>query len=81
MNLSGMSTLAGYTKEQAVKYIGPRELSVYTRSTGPEISLKISGYNSKIVYVVGEVAPSVEGSLCMGIPLQSAMHYWKQGYL
>jgi protein involved in polysaccharide export with SLBB domain len=45
--------LAGYTKEQAIDIL-TKKLSVYI--IRPEISLKISGYNSKIVYVVGEVA-------------------------
>jgi polysaccharide export outer membrane protein len=45
--------LAGYTKDQAVEFLA-KKLSVYIIK--PEISLKITGYNSKIVYVVGEVA-------------------------
>ena len=49
----GDLTLAGYTKEQAVKVLA-KKLSTYILR--PEISLKISGYNSKTVYVVGEVA-------------------------
>ena len=49
----GDVTLSGLTKEQAVSLL-TKKLSVYIIK--PEISLKISGYNSKIVYVVGEVA-------------------------
>ncbi|MBF0503875.1 MAG: polysaccharide biosynthesis/export family protein [Candidatus Omnitrophica bacterium] len=49
----GDIVLAGLTKEQAVKFL-TKELSTYI--IRPEISFKISGYNSKIVYVVGEVA-------------------------
>lgn len=45
--------LAGLTKEKAVDLLA-KKLSVYIIK--PEISLKITGYNSKIVYVVGEVA-------------------------
>jgi protein involved in polysaccharide export with SLBB domain len=49
----GDVTLAGLNKDQAVSML-TKKLSVYIIK--PEISLKISGYNSKIVYVVGEVA-------------------------
>ncbi len=49
----GDVTLAGFNKEQAVKELAKR-LSMYIIK--PEINLKISGYNSKVVYVVGEVA-------------------------
>ena len=45
--------LAGLTKEHAIKLLSEK-LSVYIIK--PEISFKIAGYNSKIVYVVGEVA-------------------------
>jgi len=45
--------LAGLTKEQAIDILS-KKLSVYIIK--PEISLKIAAYNSKIVYVVGEVA-------------------------
>jgi len=45
--------LAGLTKEQAVSLLA-QKLSLYIIK--PQISFKISGYNSKIVYVVGEVA-------------------------
>ncbi len=48
----GDIVLAGLTKEQAIKFLS-KKLSTYILN--PEISLKISGYNSKIVYVVGEV--------------------------
>jgi protein involved in polysaccharide export with SLBB domain len=50
---AGDVTLAGLTKEQAVAALS-KKLSVYIIK--PEISFKITGYNSKIVYVVGEVA-------------------------
>jgi len=49
----GDVVLAGFTKEQAVQFLA-RKLSAYI--IRPEISLKITGYNSKTVYVVGEVA-------------------------
>ena len=49
----GDVTLANLTKDQAIQVL-TQKLSVYIIK--PEISLKISGYNSKIVYVVGEVA-------------------------
>jgi len=49
----GDVTLAGLNKDQAVKTL-IQKLSVYIIK--PEVNLKISGYNSKIVYVVGEVA-------------------------
>ena len=44
--------LSGMTKEDAAKVIAER-LAEYIIS--PEVSVKISGYNSKVVYVVGEV--------------------------
>jgi protein involved in polysaccharide export with SLBB domain len=50
---AGDVTLAGLTKDQAIKVLADK-LSIYIIK--PEISLKISGFNSKIVYVVGEVA-------------------------
>ena len=49
----GDVTLAGFTKEEAVDILS-KKLSVYIIK--PEISLKISGFNSKIVFVVGVVA-------------------------
>ena len=45
--------LAGLTKEQATQVLADK-LSVYIIK--PDVTVKISGYNSKIVYVVGEVA-------------------------
>jgi len=48
----GDLVLAGLNKEQAVSLLS-KKLSVYIIK--PDISLKISGYNSKIVFVVGEV--------------------------
>ncbi|MBF0490291.1 MAG: polysaccharide export protein [Candidatus Omnitrophica bacterium] len=53
--------VAGLTKEQAVEIL-TKKLSVYI--VKPEITFKISGYNSKIVFVVGEV----------GIPGKIFMH-------
>ena len=50
---AGDVTLAGFTKEQAIDVLA-QKLSIYIIK--PEISFKITGYNSKIVYVVGEVA-------------------------
>jgi len=50
---AGDVTLAGLTKDQAIKTLSEK-LSPYI--VKPEISFKISGYNSKIVFVVGEVA-------------------------
>jgi len=44
--------LAGYTKEQATEVIA-KALSKYI--IDPQVTTKIIGYNSKIVYVVGEV--------------------------
>jgi len=49
----GDVVLAGYTKDQAVEILA-KKLSTYIIK--PEVILKIAGYNSKIVYVVGEVA-------------------------
>ncbi len=49
----GDVVLAGLTKQQAIDQLY-KKLSVYIIK--PQISLKITGYNSKIVYVVGEVA-------------------------
>lgn len=48
----GDISLAGQTKEQAAETI-TEALSEYIVS--PEVSVKITGYNSKVVYVVGEV--------------------------
>ncbi len=50
---AGDVELAGLTKEKAVDLLS-KKLSTYIIK--PDISLKIVGYNSKIVYVVGEVA-------------------------
>ena len=50
---AGDVVLAGLTKEQAVDILA-KKLSAYIIK--PEISIKIIGYNSKIVYVIGEVA-------------------------
>ncbi len=44
--------LAGYTKDQASEVIA-KALSTYI--VNPQVTVKIVGYNSKIVYVVGEV--------------------------
>jgi polysaccharide biosynthesis/export protein len=44
--------LAGYTKDQATEVIA-KALSTYI--VNPQVTVKIVGYNSKIVYVVGEV--------------------------
>ena len=44
--------VAGMTKDEAAKQIAEK-LSEYIIS--PEVSVKITGYNSKVVYVVGEV--------------------------
>ncbi|MBF0522919.1 MAG: polysaccharide export protein [Candidatus Omnitrophica bacterium] len=48
----GDITLAGLKKDQATELI-KKKLSTYIFS--PEISLKIAEYNSKVVYVIGEV--------------------------
>ncbi len=48
----GDVVVAGLTKEQVVELL-TQKLSVYI--VKPEITFKISGYNSKIVFVVGEV--------------------------
>ncbi len=45
--------ISGLTKKEAKELITDR-LSTYVVS--PEVSIKITGYNSKIVYVIGEVA-------------------------
>jgi polysaccharide export outer membrane protein len=50
---AGDVTLAGLTKDQAVDLLA-KKLSIYIIK--PQISFKIIGFNSKIVYVVGEVA-------------------------
>jgi len=50
---AGDVVLAGFTKDQAIDVLA-KKLSIYIIK--PEINLKITGYNSKIVYVVGEVA-------------------------
>jgi len=44
--------MSGYTKEQANQVIA-KALSTYI--VNPQVTVKIIGYNSKIVYVVGEV--------------------------
>lgn len=44
--------LSGYTKEEAAQLLG-KTLSTYI--VNPQVTIKISEYNSKIVYVVGEV--------------------------
>ncbi len=49
----GDIVLAGLTKDQAIDLL-TLKLSMYIIK--PEITIKITGYNSKIVYVVGEVA-------------------------
>ncbi len=49
----GDITLAGLTKKQAKDVIYSR-LSTYIIS--PEVTIKILGYNSKVVFVIGEVA-------------------------
>ena len=52
MNLPEMLILAGFTKDQAIKIL-TKTLSIYIIK--PEITFKIIGYNSKVVYVVGEM--------------------------
>jgi len=49
----GDVSLAGLTKDQAISMLA-KKLSAYIIK--PDVTLKISGFNSKIVYVVGEVA-------------------------
>jgi polysaccharide biosynthesis/export protein len=44
--------VSGYTKEQVTEVIA-KKLSTYI--VNPQVTVKIVGYNSKIVYVVGEV--------------------------
>ncbi len=44
--------ISGYTKEQATDVIA-KKLATYI--VNPQVTVKIVGYNSKIVYVVGEV--------------------------
>ncbi len=48
----GDTQLSGKTKEEAVAYL-KEQLSEYI--IAPEVTLKILGYNSKVVYVIGEV--------------------------
>lgn len=52
--------ISGTTKDEAAKIVSER-LSEYVIS--PEVSVKIVGYNSKVVYVVGEVG--VPGKIYM----------------
>ena len=73
--------IAGLTKEEAKELIVD-QLSTYIIS--PEVTLKITGYNSKLVYVYGEVAQPGkifmrgdtitvrEALLASGLPLLSA---------
>ena len=49
---AGDIIISGLTKDEAAKAIAER-LSEYIVS--PEVTVKITGYNSKVVYVVGEV--------------------------
>jgi protein involved in polysaccharide export with SLBB domain len=51
-NFVGDIVISGMTKDEAAKAISQR-LSDYI--INPEVSVKIIGYNSKVVYVVGEV--------------------------
>ena len=52
MNSSEISSWPALTKEEAEKLLADK-LSEYI--IAPEVSIKIIGYNSKVVYVVGEV--------------------------